>query len=63
MLIIYALLTFCVREQAQSYIYDPSRVDTKRGLKRSWTRSKKSGDAAGSNTQNTKPTAAEKGMH
>ena len=50
----------CYREQAQSYVYDPSRVDSKRGLKRSWTGSQKDQPAA-ADSPGAKLTAADKG--
>ena len=50
----------CYREQAQSYVYDPSRVDSKRGLKRSWTGGQKDQPAA-ADSPGAKLTAADKG--
>ena len=55
-----SLILSLIREQAQTYVYEPTRVDSKRGLKRSWTGSKRS-DTLDCSSPSNKPTVAEKG--
>ena len=54
--------TFCLnREEAHEYVHNPARVDSRRGLKRSWVSSEQQPGPSSSSTAKNKPTSAEKG--
>ena len=54
------LIDILCREQAQTYVYDPARVDSRRGLKRTWSRKE---DEPIPSSSKEKPSSEEKGTY
>ena len=52
---------FCSSEQAHKYVQDPSKADSKRGLKRTWVDSNERAGTSSTPSDKSKPRAAEKG--